>query len=143
MFTRLKIRKRFFPQVRMTLISVYILSMSTCKQMCYISAPSSFVSAFVGNVRKRHCHSTHNYLYHYLHPSSTKKVIHPRNQILLRALHEQQQQKKEQEKVTLSEGASASSFHSTFPIYYNDVYEVNLPPNHRFPMAKYRQVVSY
>ncbi len=27
-----------------------------------------------------------------------------------------------------------------FPIYYNDVYEVTLPPNHRFPMEKYRQV---
>lgn len=27
-----------------------------------------------------------------------------------------------------------------FPIYYNDVYEVTLPPNHRFPMDKYRQV---
>lgn len=27
-----------------------------------------------------------------------------------------------------------------FPIYYNDVYEVTLPENHRFPMDKYRQV---
>jgi acetoin utilization deacetylase AcuC-like enzyme len=27
-----------------------------------------------------------------------------------------------------------------FPIYYNDVYEVALPPAHRFPMEKYRQV---
>ena len=27
-----------------------------------------------------------------------------------------------------------------FPIYYNDVYEVPLPPHHRFPMKKYRQV---
>jgi acetoin utilization deacetylase AcuC-like enzyme len=27
-----------------------------------------------------------------------------------------------------------------FPIYYNDVYEVNLPKGHRFPMKKYRQV---
>lgn len=27
-----------------------------------------------------------------------------------------------------------------FPIYYNDVYEVKLPKNHRFPMEKYRQV---
>jgi acetoin utilization deacetylase AcuC-like enzyme len=29
---------------------------------------------------------------------------------------------------------------SFFPIYYNDVYEVKLPPNHRFPMEKYRKV---
>ena len=29
---------------------------------------------------------------------------------------------------------------SFFPIYYNDVYEVTLPPNHRFPMEKYRKV---
>ncbi|KAL7570068.1 hypothetical protein ACA910_017103 [Epithemia clementina (nom. ined.)] len=28
---------------------------------------------------------------------------------------------------------------SSFIIYYNDVYEVQLPPNHRFPMSKYRQ----
>jgi acetoin utilization deacetylase AcuC-like enzyme len=28
----------------------------------------------------------------------------------------------------------------SFPIYYNDVYEVPLPPNHRFPMTKYRKV---
>jgi hypothetical protein len=27
-----------------------------------------------------------------------------------------------------------------FPIYYNDVYEVDLPPGHRFPMDKYRKV---
>lgn len=27
-----------------------------------------------------------------------------------------------------------------FRIYYNDVYEVPLPPNHRFPMEKYRKV---
>ncbi|KAL7466826.1 hypothetical protein ACHAXS_008956 [Conticribra weissflogii] len=27
-----------------------------------------------------------------------------------------------------------------FPIYYNDVYEVDLPPGHRFPMGKYREV---
>lgn len=27
-----------------------------------------------------------------------------------------------------------------FPIYYNDVYEVPLPPNHRFPMGKYKRV---
>lgn len=27
-----------------------------------------------------------------------------------------------------------------FPIYYNDVYEVDLPSGHRFPMWKYRQV---
>ncbi len=27
-----------------------------------------------------------------------------------------------------------------FPIYYNDVYEVNMPPGHRFPMGKYRKV---
>jgi len=27
-----------------------------------------------------------------------------------------------------------------FPIYYNDVYEVDLPPGHRFPMGKYRKV---
>lgn len=27
-----------------------------------------------------------------------------------------------------------------FPIYYNDVYEVDLPPRHRFPMGKYRKV---
>ena len=27
-----------------------------------------------------------------------------------------------------------------FPIYYNDVYEVDLPQGHRFPMEKYRKV---
>lgn len=27
-----------------------------------------------------------------------------------------------------------------FPIYYNDLYEVILPPNHRFPMEKYGKV---
>jgi acetoin utilization deacetylase AcuC-like enzyme len=27
-----------------------------------------------------------------------------------------------------------------FPIYYNDVYEVKLPPKHRFPMDKYGKV---
>ncbi len=27
-----------------------------------------------------------------------------------------------------------------FPIYYNDIYEVDLPLGHRFPMFKYRKV---
>ncbi|KAL7535589.1 hypothetical protein ACHAWF_005210 [Thalassiosira exigua] len=27
-----------------------------------------------------------------------------------------------------------------FPIYYNDIFEVDLPPGHRFPMTKYRMV---
>ena len=27
-----------------------------------------------------------------------------------------------------------------YRIYYNDVYEVHLPPKHRFPMKKYAQV---
>ncbi len=27
-----------------------------------------------------------------------------------------------------------------FRVYYNDVYEVQLPPRHRFPMKKYEQV---
>ena len=27
-----------------------------------------------------------------------------------------------------------------FPVYYNDVYEVELPRGHRFPMGKYRKV---
>ncbi|KAL3785829.1 hypothetical protein HJC23_012384 [Cyclotella cryptica] len=31
-------------------------------------------------------------------------------------------------------------FRPYFPIYYNDVYEVDLPPGHRFPMEKYRKV---
>ena len=31
-------------------------------------------------------------------------------------------------------------FRPFFPIYYNDVYEVPLPPHHRFPMEKYRKV---
>jgi len=29
---------------------------------------------------------------------------------------------------------------ASFTIYYNDVYEVQLPPKHRFPMSKYRKV---
>jgi hypothetical protein len=31
-------------------------------------------------------------------------------------------------------------FKPFFPIFYNDVYEVDLPPGHRFPMEKYRKV---
>lgn len=26
------------------------------------------------------------------------------------------------------------------PLFYNDVYHVDMPPNHRFPMEKYRLV---
>ena len=29
---------------------------------------------------------------------------------------------------------------AALPLFYNDLYEVPLPPNHRFPMAKYRLV---
>jgi acetoin utilization deacetylase AcuC-like enzyme len=35
---------------------------------------------------------------------------------------------------------SADSSKSCFPIYYNDVYEFELPPHHRFPMQKYVKV---
>lgn len=35
---------------------------------------------------------------------------------------------------------SATSKTPFFRIYYNDVYEVHLPPRHRFPMKKYAQV---
>ena len=31
-------------------------------------------------------------------------------------------------------------FQPYYSIYYNDVYEVPLPPKHRFPMSKYKQV---
>jgi len=40
----------------------------------------------------------------------------------------------------LPDGTRPAAAIPFFPIYYNDVYEVNLPPNHRFPMDKYRQV---
>jgi len=35
---------------------------------------------------------------------------------------------------------SETKVNNYFPLYYNDVYEVPLPKNHRFPMPKYRQV---
>lgn len=44
---------------------------------------------------------------------------------------------------TTEKEETATSVYTTkpyFPIYYNDVYEVPLPPNHRFPMDKYRLV---
>jgi acetoin utilization deacetylase AcuC-like enzyme len=48
----------------------------------------------------------------------------------------------------VSESDSSFAFENTtskprrpfFPIYYNDVYEFPLPPNHRFPMDKYGKV---
>jgi len=36
--------------------------------------------------------------------------------------------------------SSIDLFRPFYPIFYNDVYEVPLPPNHRFPMEKYRKV---
>lgn len=48
------------------------------------------------------------------------------------------------EAITTDEEARSPSEASTnrpyFRIYYNDVYEVHLPPRHRFPMQKYAQV---
>jgi acetoin utilization deacetylase AcuC-like enzyme len=44
---------------------------------------------------------------------------------------------------TINDAATTSAidlFQPFFPILYNDVYEVPLPPNHRFPMEKYRKV---
>jgi acetoin utilization deacetylase AcuC-like enzyme len=38
------------------------------------------------------------------------------------------------------ETADATSRVPKFRVYYNDVYEVPLPPRHRFPMKKYRMV---
>lgn len=34
----------------------------------------------------------------------------------------------------------ANSSRPFYRIYYNDIYKVNLPPRHRFPMKKYGQV---
>jgi acetoin utilization deacetylase AcuC-like enzyme len=43
--------------------------------------------------------------------------------------------------ISLSSHLSSLSKFSTFvQFYYNDIYEVDLPPNHRFPMEKYRKV---
>lgn len=41
---------------------------------------------------------------------------------------------------TTSDPESLSSSTPFFRLFYNDVYEVNLPPKHRFPMGKYRKV---
>ena len=35
---------------------------------------------------------------------------------------------------------SEHNIEAMFNVYYNDVYEVQLPPKHRFPMEKYRKV---
>jgi hypothetical protein len=41
----------------------------------------------------------------------------------------------------MSSSSSSSSLSSSlFRLYYNDVYEVQLPPKHRFPMKKYQLV---
>lgn len=40
----------------------------------------------------------------------------------------------------LTDSPSTISGLPYFSIYYNDVYEVDMPQGHRFPMAKYRQV---
>jgi hypothetical protein len=39
-----------------------------------------------------------------------------------------------------AQDASGSQNAARFKLFYNDVYEVPLPENHRFPMGKYRQV---
>jgi acetoin utilization deacetylase AcuC-like enzyme len=39
-----------------------------------------------------------------------------------------------------AEPTAAPRQRPSFTIYYNDIYEVKLPPNHRFPMEKYRKV---
>ena len=44
------------------------------------------------------------------------------------------------EDLQLHETTSTSSNRPFFRIYFNDVYEVHLPPKHRFPMKKYEQV---
>mmetsp|Transcript_7319 Transcript_7319/g.11138 ORF Transcript_7319/g.11138 Transcript_7319/m.11138 type:complete len:505 (-) Transcript_7319:1899-3413(-) len=49
---------------------------------------------------------------------------------------QQQQQLERNYKISLPDNL----YRPFFPIYYNDVYEVPLPPRHRFPMSKYRQV---
>ena len=42
--------------------------------------------------------------------------------------------------VTATAGKSDQVAAASLTIFYNDVYHVELPPNHRFPMAKYGQV---
>jgi len=52
-------------------------------------------------------------------------------------MEQAQNDKDEQQQQQLLENNNSKG---SFRIYYNDVYEVNLPPNHRFPMSKYRKV---
>ena len=70
---------------------------------------------------------------HNLFPKSWKAIsLLSHRRLLSTAIH-----------VSLDTGTEATSIpqsKSFFPIYYNDVYEVMLPPNHRFPMEKYRKV---
>lgn len=44
------------------------------------------------------------------------------------------------EKVEVMDNNPSSRRPPTIRFFYNDVYEVKLPPRHRFPMGKYRQV---
>ena len=50
----------------------------------------------------------------------------------------------EQDNSFCQQDTTSSSTSSTvvpsYRIYYNDVYKVDLPPRHRFPMNKYEQV---
>ena len=41
---------------------------------------------------------------------------------------------------TPTQPSSSIHIRPYFQIRYNDVYEVNMPPGHRFPMEKYREV---
>jgi len=46
----------------------------------------------------------------------------------------------DQARIFSASSPSPSASRPFFSIFYNDVYEVKLPPNHRFPMEKYRKV---
>lgn len=69
---------------------------------------------------------------------SSSSLHHHHNKVNNSIYYEEKQSKSIIEKYKIS--PPKDLYRPYFPIYYNDVYEVPLPPKHRFPMSKYRQV---
>ena len=118
-----------------------------------------FRSSSSATHHRRHYHSRHRrHLFPY-HSTADNKIFHRHGPLRQRKKHLHKSNKQNNNPVRhlatssdpdsiprdASSDVDPADTESTretpsFQLFYNDVYEVKLPPRHRFPMGKYRKV---
>ena len=120
---------------------------SSKNSRCQLSSLSSATTSRFANNRSEKANiidSTHTNIHtHSITKRSIPFIVNKnrnKEKLSLHSKTETYSMNVKQNQTNTNKNFEASTNHIQFPIFYNDVYEVNLPPHHRFPMKKYRQV---